>query len=300
MFLNKKINALIKYYRTYKCVLSNKNNILNWSNNEHVVDNWGDALNPVLFKYLSGNEPIHYHNILKKQLIKYDIPIYTMIGSFLGNVRDVNSEVYGTGFMNYDSELQISPRAIHAVRGKLTRKKLIESGLQCPETFGDAALLFPMFYQPKVKINYKLGIIAQHRDHGSPLINKFIDSEVLSINIKGGLEKVVDQICMCEKIVSSSLHGIIAADSYGVPSSWIKFTGRVLGDGFKFHDYFSSVGTQLKEPYQVTKSTSIEDLLNTFSGDKPYLDIEKLLHSCPFLSKEVKSTLNSDLVFNRK
>lgn len=62
----------------------------------------------------------------------------------------------------------------------------------------------------------------------------------------------IDQILSCEMILSSSLHGIIVADAYGVPNLWCKFTDyEAPGKGFKFKDYYLSVGKSIKNPVHI-------------------------------------------------
>lgn len=53
---------------------------------------------------------------------------------------------------------------------------------------------------------------------------------------------VYEQIGSCEYVLSSSLHGLIISDSFGIPNLHIKVTNNMRGDGFKFEDYYSGFG----------------------------------------------------------
>lgn len=50
--------------------------------------------------------------------------------------------------------------------------------------------------------------------------------------------EVLDQICSCEYIASSSLHGLIMSEAYDIPNLWIELSGKLMGGHFKFHDFF--------------------------------------------------------------
>lgn len=281
----RKTKTLIRIIKCYYIGLNPNKIFLHWGNVKIIRDNWGDALNPVLFKCLTGKEPIHY----KKFENKLNKPVYTMIGSFLQNVKDPKTVVWGTGFMNYDSEVKVVPQKICAVRGPLSRNKYLENDIECPEVWGDPALLYPIFYQPKSKKKkYKFGFLAHHRDQGSELTRVFARPDILSINIKSPINQVVDEIHQCEYTISSTLHGIIASDAYGIPSIRVKLTDKVLGDGFKFDDYFASVDRELNKPVQVTKDLNIDDLINHYTDSKPYLDVKKLIDACPFIDRKRK------------
>lgn len=55
-------------------------------------------------------------------------------------------------------------------------------------------------------------------------------------------ETFVNQLTQYKYIVSSSLHGLIFAHAYGIPSVGIKVTDKIIGGEFKYRDYYSSLG----------------------------------------------------------
>jgi pyruvyltransferase len=59
--------------------------------------------------------------------------------------------------------------------------------------------------------------------------------------VRNSAEFVSKEISKCRRVYSSSLHGLIVADSLGLPNVWIELSNKVIGDGFKFHDYNSSI-----------------------------------------------------------
>lgn len=53
--------------------------------------------------------------------------------------------------------------------------------------------------------------------------------------------QVVEEIAACETVLSQSLHGLIVADALGVPNVWVAPSSDMVGDRFKFDDYFSTL-----------------------------------------------------------
>lgn len=52
---------------------------------------------------------------------------------------------------------------------------------------------------------------------------------------------IMDEIVKCEFVLSSSLHGIIFADSFGIPNAHMNVSTRVMGGSYKFDDYVQAV-----------------------------------------------------------
>lgn len=274
-------------------MLTNKEKInVFWWNGK----NWGDALNVVLIQYLSGLRPFEIHEYT---LNPRNEPIYTAIGSILDfpllsyDKILKNTVIWGSGFMTESGRFHRAPRQICAVRGPLTRENIQKSGLKCPEIYGDPALLYPRIYSPSINKKYKLGVIPHHKEKDNNFIRIFENvPDIKIIDIEGPINGVVDQICSCRYIASSSLHGIIAADAYGVPSVWIKLSDKVTGEGFKFRDYFRSVGRSDTEPLIISEKITVDSIYDSFYNYKIDIDLNQLLDVCPFYNPSSKNTLS--------
>lgn len=243
-----------------------------WSRNPS-VPNFGDDINPFIFSKLLGADITYVAS-------NYQRFHSIGIGSILSNANKY-SEIIGTGFIKEEDVVIEPPRKIIAVRGKETRNKLISMGIQCPEVYGDAALLFPKFYNPVCEKKYTLGIIPHYIDKQIGYINKLTENitDVKIIDIQNNSHlKFIDEVLSCELIASSTLHGMIIADAYCIPSIWIEFSKNVIGDGFKFRDYFSSVGRRDDKPIQVNDTTTIQEILDRFQNYKIEFDSDKLIN----------------------
>ena len=225
--------------------------------------NFGDELSPYLVEKITGKKVLYTG---QKELNKL-----TAIGSVIdfNNIYS-RSHIWGSGMLTRDfiNPYRMLPlnkifrksyflSKIYATRGPLTQKVLRNLGFDCPDVYGDPAILLPQYYQPKAKRSqYKFGIIL-HQTH-----KEFVPKEIgileensflyISINREGSsqIEQFVDEICSCDFIFSTSLHGVIVAQAYGIPAQWLKFEGLDIhkDDSFKFDDYFLGANQETQKP----------------------------------------------------
>lgn len=210
--------------------------------------NYGDYYNQVIIKELLNRE-IHIVDINLYNRLHLDKLIYSRkelicgIGSIL-HFADNNCVVWGTGSIWYDSVPKSKPKEILSVRGKLTYKNLVNKGYSSPEIFGDPGLLIKKYSDNTILKNtkkYKLGIIPHHAERHFKLFDEFRkNKDVLVLDIED-VDNFITDLTSCEIIASSSLHGLIFSDSFGIPNVWLSFSDLIHGQHFKFHDYYSSI-----------------------------------------------------------
>lgn len=195
-------------------------------------DNFGDLFTPYFL-----------NKFCEKDTFKFDfsnkIPKIISCGSIM-RLCNETTIVWGSGIRDINQD--ISKGIIKSVRGPLTRKRLLEIGCYCPNVYGDPGLLLPLYYYPAVEKKYKLGIIPHyiHYDIVYKMYNGKEGIKVIKL-INKDIEPVINDILSCEKTISSSLHGLIVSDAYGIPNKWVKFNDDINGDDTKYYDYFESV-----------------------------------------------------------
>lgn len=198
----------------------------------HRSINFGDQLAPFIVELITKKKAVY---VDAKDGIKHIMPI----GSLLDNAYLNDSIVWGCGFGQEETPVT-TPYRVNAIRGKLSRQKYLSNGIECPEVYGDPALLLNRLFPVKTKKKFKLGIIPHIIDYKKALQDYWsLSDEVVIIDLRNDVESVIKLINQCEKTVSSSLHGLVVSHAYGIPSCWVEFSDNVIGAGFKFRDYFS-------------------------------------------------------------
>lgn len=95
------------------------------------------------------------------------------------------------------------------VRGPISRDILIANGYKCPNFYGDSAILMPLIYSPKIQKKYPYTVVHHF------LFDNKNESFSISPMVKD-YKPFIDRIANSKLIISSSLHGIILVETYGI------------------------------------------------------------------------------------
>jgi len=188
------------------------------------MNNFGDMLSPLICRYM-GAEPVWTDKS----------PKVLAVGSILGLARE-GDVIWGSGLRRTPTSLP-KDLTIKAVRGPLTAEYLRKKGYDVPEVYSDPALLLPLFYTP-VKLGGGGTVVIPHF-HDRELHKWALSWELPVVDvICDDPLKVVDAICAADFVITSSLHVLIVAESYGIPAA-LTYCGEPR---FKYQDYFASTG----------------------------------------------------------
>ena len=209
---------------------------------EHFNDsryNLGDYLGFVVASYMLNKKGLSLETWVKKRKHLYCVGSNVFTGF-------QHATVWGSGLIRNPNTKEwpflyrypLSRYDFRAVRGPLTREWVLKYGHKCPEVYGDPAILMPFVYQPKTEIKRDLLVIPQYVSEVEFRKNhdKF---DIVSMNTND-YKPVIDAIASSKLVVTNSLHAIILADAYGIPSVLFKLSS--LKDGFKYYDYYYSTG----------------------------------------------------------
>ena len=192
--------------------------------------NLGDNISPVIVEYVAKQKNVQLNKDINETKHLF------AVGSII-TAGPQDCTVWGSGLLNTIILNRLASRKldIRAVRGPLTRIILMDQGYEVPEIYGDPAILMPLIYDISVEKKYKVGLIT----HFNEPVEDDSKDEFHRINIvTDDYKNFVKEIKSCEMIISSSLHGIIFAESYGVPAVLLKPRCDLL----KYFDYYYSTG----------------------------------------------------------
>lgn len=178
-------------------------------------------------------------------------------GSILG-IAGPGDTVWGSGILNRAIRPCMGAKYA-AVRGLESIKRLRQACLPTDIPIGDPALLVPRFH-PRGKRLGKVAIVPHYVDYA--YIRSFSRFPVINVLNADPLQ-VIDQITGYDFIFSSSLHGLIISDAYGIPNCHFKTFKPLAGDGVKFVDHWSAISLP---PYTAASMNFQSDVCPNLAG----------------------------------
>lgn len=199
--------------------------------------NFGDLLTPLLLTYFSK---------LKVELAEPSQARVVVAGSILEHLPLWwDGYIVGSGKLHEGSKIDLPHSHILALRGPLTAR-----GIKGSYVLGDPGLLADELVGDEDK-EWDLGIVPHWTDTSLEKDSRFLKYNPKIIRVSDDPLQVISEIGRCKKIVSSSLHGVILADAFGIPRR-IEVAPRLLthahqeGGLFKWRDYLASINMRLE------------------------------------------------------
>lgn len=241
------------------------------------VPNVGDRVNPLVVTAVSG--------AATRFAAGDDFPHLLGIGSLMATAAPT-SLVWGTGVIHPAAGLG-SPRPanIFAVRGKLSAAALQRAGLLARDVpLGDPGLLAPglLGVVAAREPSFPLGLVAHYVDRGHPAVKRLLGMPgVLDLDVRQEPAEFLAAMSQCRAVASSSLHGLIFAEALGLPTVWFTASGDVAGDGFKFHDWFSTTRSPQPAPCRLDGRERPEQLARRAEPRGSTVSGEELMAAFP-------------------
>lgn len=206
------------------------------------VPNFGDALAPLLLERFANIE-VQWNTISHSSIAS--------IGSILEHIPPLwDGYILGSGRLIESSRLHLVQTRtgvsakILAIRGPLSAR-----GIPGSFALGDPGILANELIEEPDKL-WDLGIVPHWQD--KELVARFkklipTQHSIRVIDPSWGPLDVVSAIGSCRRVVTSSLHGMIVADSFGIPRR-VEICPAMTRDGgtFKFEDYSASIKHKLQ------------------------------------------------------
>lgn len=232
-----------------------------WSKKENV----GDYISKVVYDYMLNHYKLDANKVVRKTTH------LMAVGSLIG-MYEFDACVWGSGvhcvsnIKNVYEQRKYRKYDIRLLRGPITGEILRSAGYSVPNIYGDPAVIMPLIYNPDVnKKVYDVSVILHlnQKQDQSELTKEFHYIDVETNDFKYFISEIVKS----KLVVSSSLHGIILAESYGVPAIFLK--KGMDGELVKFYDWYFSTNR-----YSVVAVDSILEALNVVPMKLP--NIQKL------------------------
>ncbi|GLS77476.1 exopolysaccharide glucosyl ketal-pyruvate-transferase [Oharaeibacter diazotrophicus] len=278
--------------------------------------NLGDALSPVIVAMMAGM-PVEHVPFRSRR------PRLGAVGTVGHLFHGGAVAFWGTGASPHLDPFATEKRpyvrppdtrvALAAMRGPFSRAVLGEGAVPADAVFGDPLWLLPRFHPAPPK-RWDLGVVV----HLSELVSTAVDAgprpdflryavpaslgdrvRVITTTTEvsvAALRARLDEILACRRIVSTSLHGLVFAESYGIPCLYFSTRTKrpgparapLLEDGsvdLRFVDLYRGLGRDEIELYgqprdEATDWDAVIDAVDATWTEKPF-DAEPLARAFP-------------------
>jgi pyruvyltransferase len=289
--------------------------------------NLGDALSAVMVSAVSGQGVTHAS-------AAGSAPRLSAVGTIGHSLRGGEIWIWGTGSSAYANPLAVREERVayvappettlhvHATRGPLSWQILTGRVPDAASVYGDPVWLLPLFYRPQVEKRWELGVVL----HLSELADRAFEAHPISTHIRykipeaqsdrvrllntitpisaEGLRARVDDILACKRIVSTSLHGLIIAEAYGIPCLYfpprpgtpgVAETTLTFEDGLNLRvsDFYSGLGEKRLSFYRQPRNRPTDWDAVIKAVDSVWrpraLDERRLLAAFPLVAEPVET-----------
>lgn len=240
--------------------------LFHWSPRNGSI-NFGDRLSEVVTRQL-----LKGYNLSLDDEVKESSRLLA-IGSIL-HFAQSGDHIWGSGWNGKipKSEFMANSLIVHAVRGPLTAEFLRKKRINVPEVFGDPGLLIPDLFKgrfkPKKELDYvfvpnlnDLSLVSGWKNIVSPL---------------WGWNSVISEIMRSKLVLSSSLHGLIIAEAFGIPARYVRISETE--SLFKYQDYYLGTG-RMESDFNFAKS--IDEGMEMGGVKSLQFDPEDLINAFP-------------------
>ncbi|WP_206476920.1 polysaccharide pyruvyl transferase family protein [Microbacterium sp. KRD172] len=152
---------------------------------------------------------------------------------------EFSGAIWGSGLMR-DGRRPLPSASVLAVRGPLTAERI---GVQAEPAYGDPGLLVAR-HQARPVGDDRIAVVphGHHRPHeGLAALVRAAGDGARVVNVHQRAGGAVREIAAARAVITTSLHGLITADSYGIPAVWTTLDPPLDGGDFKFRDYEAAV-----------------------------------------------------------
>jgi pyruvyltransferase len=208
------------------------------------VKNVGDLANADVIHGVSGFQSYQAREVSRSHILG--------IGSTMSSAVP-SSIVWGTGVMHPSFGVGgVQGDRVFALRGKHTATELKRCGVPFPDCpLGDPAVLLPslMSIGRADSSSELVGLAPHYTDRNHPFFEALRDDDsCLDLDVRcGDIAGFLNRMSKCSVVISSSLHGLIFAETLGIPNVWVVANGAIGGGPFKFEDWFSTTRSPTKE-----------------------------------------------------